>query len=378
MKEALLTSVDPSPIPTVANSSQPEGVAATAPHPVTIAPGIVALVEAVGSALIRVTVTADANAPRKWSVELERYDSDGGPPATDGFGKSGQSSLHSAVSGQPYGYRFRLAKGEWTPLVEVRTAMPARGPGVPTNLSLRARDAFTTELVWDADATASAGQEIEVRSERGTRRAAIVDPTARTFQHAGRRPGSKFSYRIRSFNAAGSSAWSEEAEVTMPALSKAPALASKLGRCVTLPKEAPSTYAIGRDSLRGPPNELVNEPDSNDPLLRHLIGRANGCLRDLGSIHAQANISVVEGVDDDAVFPFLVVVAGAGSEGAQLIFLRFDGAKYEEAHRVGVCGDPPYSEPPTLYFGSWDFTGEPNNFRPPFGDCQMDVDLGSG
>lgn len=352
----------------------PAGAQATPPRDVTLAPGVTVHIEPRGPSLIAVSVDAKPDAPQNWTVDLERYDSDSGP-AKETLSITHPRSVHSAKPGAEYLYRFRFSGGPQSDRVIVRTAVPDRPPAARPTVTARAVDPFTTELAIQSEARDAAGLEIEVTSARGTHRAAIVDPDARAFTHRARRPGEKYAYRARAFNAAGPSAWSEKAEITVPKLSAPAPLSAKLAPCTKLPPEPPGGFGMGRDELRPAPDELIHDPDKKDPTKRHLIGRAKGCLRPLGDVQAQADIRVLDSVPAEP-FPLLSVIAGAGEyAGAQLVYLRFDGAAYAKVHEVFMCGEPYPIEGPSLTFGSIEDKPDPRNAQPPFESCQLDNDL---
>lgn len=359
-----------------AATPSPSHVPATRPTFGPIAPGLTVRIAPAGPGLIAVSAEAAPSASASWAIELERHEADAAS-AVERLTPSKATSIHSAAPGASYLYRFRAAGGAWSDAVEVHTAVPAKAPAAPMHLVVRSNDAFSAALAWEGDASDAAGFDIEVTTQRGATRASVVDPDQRAFVHLGRRPGATYGYRVRSFNPAGVSEWSPKAEITLPKLSAPAALSNKLAPCTTLPATAPAgAFGSGRDTLRAAPDELVNEPDANDPLLRHFFGRARGCLRSLGHVRAQADIRVVDGVDADP-FPMLSVIAGAGQfVGAEFVFLRFDGTAYAPVHEVLLCGDAYPSDGPSLTFGQRD-GDDPRTFQPPFDACQDDLDLAS-
>lgn len=352
-------------------------VPAAQPAFVRVAPGLTVNVAPSGPSLIAVSVEAEPTAAAGWSVDLERHQADQAA-AAESLTPSRTKSVHSAVPGASYFYRFRVAGGAWSSDVEIHTGLPTTPPPPPTHVVARSNDAFTAALAWEGDASAAAGFEIEVTSARGAARATVVDPDTHAFLHLGRRPGATYLYRVRSFNPAGVSEWSAKTEITLPTLGAPAALSNRLAPCTKLPANPPdSVGGIGRDLLRPAPDELVNEPDADNGMLRHLIGRARGCLREVGTIEAQADITIVEGVED-APFPMLSVIAGAGQfVGADFVFLRFDGTVYARVHEVLLCGEPyPTDGGPALTFGQA-YGDDPRTFQPPFDACQEDLDLGA-
>ncbi len=364
------------PAPASASAPAPSAQAeASPPRDVPLAPGVTVHIEPRGPSLIAVSVEAKPDAPPNWTVDLERYD-EGSGPAKETLSITHPKSVHSAKPGAEYLYRFRFAGGPPSDRVIVRTAVPARPPAARPTVTARAVDPFTTELAMKSEAHDAAGLEIEVTSARGTHRAAIVDPDARSFTHRARRPGEKYAYRVRAFNAAGPSAWSEKAEITVPKLSSSAPFTTTLPACMKkLPPEPPGASGAGRTELRPAPDELLHDPDKKDPTKRHLIGRAKGCLRPLGDVQAQADITVLDSVPAEPL-PLLSVLAGAGEyAGAQLVYLRFDGAAYAKVHEVLLCGEPYPIEGPSLTFGFVDDKPDPRGSQPPFESCQLDNDL---
>ena len=354
-------------------TSVPAAVPALPARELTVGAGFAVRVEPKGPSQLEVSVRPPKALLGRWGLQLERTDAEG-VTVSESLVAARTTSLHSAKPGAVYRYRFRVGTSDWSEFVEARTAIPTRPPPAPSSLQGQAKDAFSLQLGWQADASEVAGFEIERTSELGTRRSALVDPDKRGYLLKGRRPGSKTSYRVRAFNAAGVSGWSPQVEVTVPKLGPTPALSKTLGPCLTLPAVAPEAFGIGRSEIRPPPEELINEP-AGSGTDRKLIGRANGCLRLLGNIAAQADISIVQAVDPEP-YPLLSAILGAGQEGAAFAVLRFNGREYENVHQVGVCGEFIPPEGPSLTAGWKDHGDDPKAFQPPFEACQEEIDLG--
>jgi hypothetical protein len=205
----------------------------------------------------------------------------------------------------------------------------------------------------------------------GTRRLSIVNPDTRSFVHTGRRPGAKYVYRARSFNTAGTSGWSASATMQTPKLPRPAPLGRALTPCVPTPPE------LGRDELRAAPNEVFSTAVSAEGLLRWtVVGRARGCLRTLGTMEVQADLGALPGFEDEP-YPLLYTIDGAGIEGAQFSFHRFDGVRYASVHTVTlVCGGGEVATGPQLRFSFEGPDADPRAFQPPFEECQGTPDLG--
>lgn len=336
-------------------------------------------VRAAASALLAVSVAAGT-----WkAVEVERRASDGGVVQKETFerprnAKEETRSEHAAKPGVEYMYRARVGSGPWSPEVAIRLPVPRRAPLVPADVTAVAESPYALRVAWKADTRATAGFELLVAKDGAAEHtAALVSPSARSFVLHLRIPGRRYAVRLRAFNERGISAESATVEATMPAKDPATPATPTLPPCKPLPKErdesAPGTFGMGRADVGLPGGRpLFNDPSGKNGLLRRLYGRVDGCFRELGSFELQAEMRVVEGVEDDG-FPLLHAIAGAGQyAGAQLVTLRYVGGRYRQVDAAYFCGEP-YPESATdprvpPEDGGPDLTSA----RPPFGECQRD------
>jgi hypothetical protein len=90
-------------------------------------------------------------------------------------------------------------------------------PTAPSNLTAAACSTTQVDLAWmDASNNESGFRIYRKRQGQGWKLAATVVAGVITFQDLERVPGATYTYRVKAYNATGSSSYSNEARVTMP------------------------------------------------------------------------------------------------------------------------------------------------------------------
>lgn len=105
---------------------------------------------------------------------------------------------------------------------EVADLVTATGPpAAPSNLSAAAVNSQIITLTWTDNATNETGFEIQRKEGASGTYATIatVGPDTATYSDTGLNPETTYFYQVRATNAAGNSAWSNEANATTPASS---------------------------------------------------------------------------------------------------------------------------------------------------------------
>ncbi|HEY3498006.1 MAG TPA: hypothetical protein VGK73_25075 [Polyangiaceae bacterium] len=235
---------------------------------------------------------------------------------------------------------------------------------------------YAVRLTWDAEDRFASGFAIDVERDGRYVRAAIVDPQVREFVHHHRLPERSYVYRIRSFNPRGVSAATTAARTRTPS---APSTAGE-GRpspCSKLPPELPPEKVLGIPrqelTLRGGP-ALYDDPDPADAHRRRLFGEYEGCLRELGAVSLQADLSVVPGYASEG-FPLLRGIAGAGEyAGAQIVLLAFSRGRYTVVDVARYCGAPRPNPKPNDPGAGTESDGDLAGQAPPFETCQRDAE----
>ena len=119
----------------------------------------------------------------------------------------------------PGDYMLFLINGNGVPSVAKIVRVGAAGvPAAPSNLTAVAASSTQVNLTWRDNSANETGFRIERRT--GTTGAygviATVAANVTSYQDPGRSPGTQYFYRVRAINAAGASAYSNEASVTTP------------------------------------------------------------------------------------------------------------------------------------------------------------------
>ena len=120
-------------------------------------------------------------------------------------------------------YQYRVVAGNAygdSPVSNVATAttsVAAASPAAPTNLTATATAKNRVNLAWVDNSGNESGFRIE-RSENGTTftQIASVGPNVRAYANTGLKANRTYHYRVRAYNAAGTSASSNTATVTTP------------------------------------------------------------------------------------------------------------------------------------------------------------------
>jgi len=123
----------------------------------------------------------------------------------------------SLVPGTVYTWRVRAYNDAGTsPWSNLATVTPPSLPAAPSGLSAAATSTTQVSLAWTDNSVDEDGFRIEVRTEDGdfTEWATLgASVTRHTLNDLA--PGATYTFRVRAFNLAGSSAWSNEASVRL-------------------------------------------------------------------------------------------------------------------------------------------------------------------
>ena len=151
-----------------------------------------------------------------------------------------------------YGYRVRARNGTlssaWsTPSYAVTTAAPTP-PAAPTGLTATATSSTAINLGWSDNSTVETGFAVERCSGAGCSgfsQVATVSAGVTTYSDAELTPGTSYSYRVRAFNAAGSSGYSNTAgATTQPAVETVPSAPTALTATATSSSTVLLTWTV--------------------------------------------------------------------------------------------------------------------------------------
>jgi fibronectin type 3 domain-containing protein len=121
------------------------------------------------------------------------------------------------ATGATYLYRVLAynAAGNSPPSNEVSATLPT-APLAPSNLAARATSSTQIELTWRDNASNESGFSLERKTGTtgGWSEVARLSPNTTQVVNRGLRAGTVYVYRLRAFNSAGFSAWSNEATPT--------------------------------------------------------------------------------------------------------------------------------------------------------------------
>lgn len=242
----------------------------------------------------------------------------------------------------------------------------------PTSVTAAATSPFAVRVAWVGGPGRAVGHAIEVEMNGKFILASVVAAAEGDYEHHHRLPGRSYSYRVRTFDEKGVSPPSPVARVTTPERS-APVIDKKYpSACTRLPPATDPSKLAGRPRQvhKGPGGKPVHDdPEPTNAFRRRFFGEYQGCMRELGVFELQADVSVVEGFEDEG-FPLLRAIAGAGQEGAQILTLRFERGRYRVVDEALFCGERSDSPSGANLGSEGDLTG----FTPPFARCQRDLD----
>jgi hypothetical protein len=346
-RDASASAVVPAPSATLDGSPE-AGAAATedppdAVHTLTLRGAPALTLRTIGPALIEVRM-ADGAAPAKVLVE-RRQDADAAAVfQKDTIEKPSypvpdwRRHRHAAAPGTSYRYRAR-ANGPWSEEVVLRTPDVTAPPPPPSDVAVRAEGPFATRLTWKATSRRAYGFEVQVKVGQEFVRAALLDPTEQEFVHHLRLPGQSLAYRIVAWNVRGASAPTAPVTITTPAgLDPSIAKAAPMAPCAPVPKHAKGCGFSELTKLESGSVVIYSVPLSKR-CGRRLMGRYDGCTRELGSFDLQDDVVEVEGFANEG-WPLLHAVAGAGEYvGAQIVTLQFAGGRYSLVDMAVTCGE---------------------------------------
>jgi fibronectin type 3 domain-containing protein len=142
----------------------------------------------------------------------------------------------TAAASTTYSYRVRAfnsaASSTYTNTAAATTPAALQPPAAPSALTATASSTTQVNLAWTDNATNEDGYRVErctgtwtaceENTAMFTQIAQLAADTS-SYPDTGRTPGETYTYRVRAFNAAGNSAYSDSEEVTLPAPPPAPA-----------------------------------------------------------------------------------------------------------------------------------------------------------
>jgi peptidoglycan hydrolase-like protein with peptidoglycan-binding domain len=132
---------------------------------------------------------------------------------------------------------------------------PPQAPATPTNFAVAALSPTRVRYTWTDNSANELGFKLE-HSTNGTTWTQVntFPANATSFEYEGLVPGTIHSYRLRAYNAAGNSAYSTTASVTLPQTQTPQIFTATLGRGVTHPEVTKLQEFLGRDPLLYPQN----------------------------------------------------------------------------------------------------------------------------
>jgi fibronectin type 3 domain-containing protein len=189
----------------------------TAPTAPPAAPG--GVVATAGNAQVLLSWTASSGAT---TYTVKRGTVSGGPYASIATGLTGTSYTDAAVTnGTTYFYVVTASNsaGESANSTQVSATptAPPTAPVAPSNLVATAISSTQVNLAWSDNSSNENGFQIE-RSTNGNlyTQIATVGSNVSTFSNTGLSGNKKYFYRVRAFNAVGTSAYSNEASTKTP------------------------------------------------------------------------------------------------------------------------------------------------------------------
>jgi hypothetical protein len=194
------------------------------------------------------TITLNVNVPTPYNnldARMELLDASGNLVASDDPSTSYSASItYTATAGTYYlvvashgpsanaistNYGFDV--GQYT---VSGTVVPANStaPAAPTNLSASAGSSSAINLTWSDNSSNENGFQVE-RLVNGTwTQVAVVGANVTSWQDTGLAAGTSYSYRVRAYNAAGESAYSNTASATTSPAATTPSAPANLAASV--------------------------------------------------------------------------------------------------------------------------------------------------
>ncbi len=148
-------------------------------------------------------------------------------PRNGGSLQTGPVSSVSGGASRSLGNAPSSTSSDWAILVK-RTDTPATPPAAPSLLGAAAVSSSQISLSWTDNAGNESGFEIQRKTGAGGTWSTIASPgeNATTYGNTGLAASTTYYYQVRAVNAAGSSAWSNEASATTPAAPPGQAVSS--------------------------------------------------------------------------------------------------------------------------------------------------------
>ncbi len=199
----------------------------------------------------RVDLSWTDNSPDETGFTIERETSAAGtwaPLATVAADVSAHTDT-GLTRGQTYVYRVRAgnASGESGYSNEFTVTMPTQ-PAAPTGLTANPTSASRASLSWTDNSTNETRFRIERKlpTETTWSQIATVSANVVTYNNGGLTGGQSYDYRVRAYNIAGNSAYSNVARVTTPL----PSIPDFVVTSITLSPESPTVNGTFSATVR--------------------------------------------------------------------------------------------------------------------------------
>ncbi len=199
------------------NSSYSNEAAATT-EPVTAPPADPDNLAATANSSAEIDLSWNDNSNDETGFKIERHDGDGNFAEIAQVGTGVTSYDDTGLnSGTTYTYRVRAFNGAGNSGYsnETSATTDAPPPADPSNLTATANGASQIDLNWDDNSNDETGFKIERHDGDGNfAEIAQVGAGAASYDDTGLNSGTTYTYRVRAFNGAGNSGYSNEASAT--------------------------------------------------------------------------------------------------------------------------------------------------------------------
>jgi transcriptional regulator CtsR len=190
--------------------------------PDSLPPTAPANLSAAAASSSQINLTWTDQSTNETSFQIERKTGAGGTYAQIGTAAANATAYSDSgiAEGTTYFYRVRAvnAAGNSAYSNEASATTPVSPPAAPANLSAAAVSSSQINLAWTDQSTNETGFQIERKTGAGGTYAQIGTAAANAAAHSdnGVAEGTTYFYRVRAANAAGNSAYSNEASATTP------------------------------------------------------------------------------------------------------------------------------------------------------------------
>lgn len=214
------------------------------------------------------------------------------------------------ASGTTYNFRVRAYNGDgnsgYSNTVGATTQTTVTVPAAPTNLSAPSVTATSVNLAWVDNASNETGFRIERCTGSGCTgfvEITTVGANIGTYQDAGRASGTTYTYRVRAYNTAGNSDYSN-------------AVAATTQTVVTVPPAPSNLTATPFSNSRIDLSWTDNSTNETGFRVEQCVGASCTNFVELGTVGASVNVVSITGLTGGTAYRYQVrAYNGAGNSG---------------------------------------------------------------